>query len=220
MRRSITVLLLVLVGALASASPAAAGAIPPPPGGHGTLYTAPPSWAVKARTHVKIVNHVAKLVSTTGLSATTIKNTKAAIAKFNKLPLAVRKLAGATPKPFAHLSLSLGVSPNDTHGGTVLRECLAGSFASLQWWGVYIKLSECGTQWLKSLGDGATAITAGVAALSAIIPGGQIVAALSGFSAASIAIISWMLGFVDTYYCGGAGVSLNLSWSFPAYVGC
>ncbi|MGQ5524147.1 hypothetical protein ACUHMQ_12905 [Chitinimonas sp. PSY-7] len=81
----------------------------------------------------------------------------------------------------------------------------------------------------KVISDASSGVAQGaaaVAAVSAITPGGQGVAVVSGGIAIGASIDSWAFSAIDTYYCGNGGrgslcdkVEMNFSGSSGGYSG-
>lgn len=177
------------------------------PGGGGVVTV--PSWVKVADSHVRIVNYRAVLRSTTGLSASVLRHTRAAIARYNALPLSVRR-AG-------RLALG-GMRPASNQGN--LAACSAGSYVALLWWGIWWKMSECMTQAIIQLGTGAS-VTAGlVAGLATLIPGGQILAGAAGLVGAAVGTVVWVMDFHDSLNCDNQGVSVDIVFANLSYLGC
>ncbi len=206
---------LVLVGLAFSAVTANASAMPPPPS--HPVQMVEPVWVKAASPHVRVINHIAKLISTKGLSKTTLRHTRAAIAAFNRLPLSLRRLAGVK---FTSAPAALSVRPDVVPPHLSMRACAKGSYAAVFWWGIWLKASECLTTAFQQAGDGIVAIAGLIAVIAAIIPGGQVLATVSGFFAGAVAVVSWGIGFVDWFDCHNKGVSINATFAALPYLGC
>lgn len=206
-RKTVCIGILVSAGLLLSTAPASAYVVSPS-GSHNV-----PTWVRKADSHVRISRtHIAHLISTTGLSATTISKTKKAIVKFNKLPLSVRKAATKTVSFTLRLSSTANLTPQQA--------CAAGSYIAVLWWGVWTKLSECLTRQLHLIGNSTAAFEAFFAATAALIPGGQVVTVILGFMAGSTALVAGLIDLVDGTECGYNGIAIYAAWSFPTTIGC
>lgn len=182
-----------------------------------------PVWVVKADRYVHVSKGVARIdaAASTGLDAATLAQTQQAVNLFNAQPSTARL---NTPYPDAGIHVFGKPAPANLPGAVALAvqpmiscNLFSGTYASLQWWGVYFHMGECLTVDVELTGGGATAIIGLIAYIAVsdpliapfIVPIG--LALVAGFAA-----IAW----VDYNFCNNHGISVGVTWWGSPTLGC
>jgi hypothetical protein len=193
-----------------------------------TSYNALPAWIIAGDPFVHVTNGVATIdpSASSKLDAATLANVQQAVSLFNSQPQAARL---GTPYPGAGINVFGRPAPATlpSAGGAlkaqpmVSSSCLNGSYISIQWWGIYIKFSECATGILEGGPAAIGAIIALIAALCAVSgPAGVVAAGFISVIAAALAAAGGTVWLVDTLFCNNRGVSVSRNWVGGISIGC